>query len=60
MKSKMGRPKSDKPKSSQITVRLDDETLRKLDVIATKKSETRVQTIRTGIEKLYSEIIEKN
>lgn len=51
-----GRPKSDNPKATQLSVRLDDEILEKLDKVANKNSETRVQTIRRGIEKLYSEL----
>lgn len=56
MKPRMGRPKSDNPKSTQLSVRLDDETVRKLDEVAKANSETRVQTLRRGIEKLYSEL----
>ena len=51
-----GRPKSKKPKSTQLAVRLDDETLTKLDMVAKTNSETRVETIRRGINKLYSEL----
>lgn len=51
-----GRPKSDNPKSTQIAVRLDEQTLAKLDNVAKLNSETRVQTIRRGIDRLYSEI----
>lgn len=59
MSPRTGRPKSANPKSTQLSVRLDDETLRKLDMVAAKYSENRVQTIRRGIEFLYSEFIEK-
>ena len=51
-----GRPKSEKPKSTQLAVRLDNETLDKLDAVAKENSETRVETIRRGINKLYSEL----
>lgn len=51
-----GRPKTEKPKSTQLAVRLDNETLEKLDTVATKNSETRVETIRRGINKLYAEL----
>lgn len=54
--SPMGRPKSQNPKSNQITVRFDSETLKKLDESAKTLGETRVQVIRRGIEKVYSEI----
>lgn len=56
MSPRTGRPKSSNPKSIQLSVRLDDVTLMKLDEVATKNSETRVQTIRRGIETLYSEL----
>ncbi len=59
MSPQMGRPKSDNPKSTQLAVRLDNETLSKLDKVAKANSETRVQTIRRGIDKLYSEFEEK-
>lgn len=59
MSPRTGRPKSKNPKSTQITVRLDDETLEKLDEVAKSNSETRVQTIRRGINNLHSELKKK-
>lgn len=56
MSPRTGRPKSENPKSTQIAVRLDEETIQKLDTVASVNSETRVQTIRRGIDKLYSEL----
>lgn len=56
MSPRTGRPKSDNPKSTQLSVRLDNETIKKLDEVAKENSETRVQTLRRGIEKLYSEL----
>lgn len=56
MSPRTGRPKSDNPKSVQIAVRLDEDMLDKLDKVAESNSETRVETIRRGINKLYSEI----
>lgn len=56
MSPRTGRPKTEKPKSTQLAVRLDNETLEKLDTVATKNSETRVETIRRGINKLYAEL----
>ncbi len=52
----MGRPKSDNPKSTQLAVRLDKETLEKLDACAKIYGETRVQIIRRGIEKVFSDM----
>ena len=54
--AQMGRPKSENPKSTQLTVRLDKETLEKLDRVTQANHESRVQTIRRGIEKLFSEL----
>lgn len=52
----MGRPKSDNPKSTQLSVRLDKDALEKLDACVEAYGGTRVQIIRRGIEKLFSEI----
>ena len=52
MAPKMGRPKADNPKSTQLAVRLDDETLKKLDENAAHYNETRAQSLRRGIEEV--------
>lgn len=57
--AKMGRPKADNPKSTSLTVRLDDEVLAKVDEMAKAYSLTRVQVIRQGIECLYRHIKKK-
>ena len=56
MCAKMGRPKSEHPKSTCLTVRLDDETLNKLDAIAEINSVTRVEALRQGVDFLYNRI----
>ncbi len=56
MSPRTGRPKAENPKSTQIAVRLDNITLDKLDFVAQANSETRVETIRRGINTLYSEL----
>ena len=56
MSPQMGRPKSENPRKKQLGVRFDDEELRKLDEVAEHYNETRVESIRRGVEKLYSEI----
>lgn len=56
MSPRTGRPKSENPKSTQIVVRIDKDMVQKLDTVASANSETRVQTIRRGIDKLYSEL----
>lgn len=60
MSPRTGRPKSDMPKTKQLAVRLDEETLKQLDTIAKVNSETRVQTIRRGIKVLYSEYLQSD
>lgn len=56
MSPRTGRPKSKNPKAKQLGVRLDKETLDKLDVVSEYYKETRVASIRRGIEKLFSDI----
>ncbi len=56
MSPRTGRPKSENPKSKQLGVRFDDETLEKLDCLTEYYHETRVEVIRRGINKLFSEI----
>lgn len=56
MKPQMGRPKSDNPKLKQIGVRFDDELLAKLDYLVEHYKTTRVEVLRRGVEKLYSDI----
>lgn len=52
MSPKMGRPKVDNPRGTQVTARLTDEELRKLDENARHFKETRAQAIRRGIEEV--------
>ncbi len=56
MSPRTGRPKSDNPKEKQLGVRFNKEQLEKLDTVAEHYKETRVESIRRGIEKLYLEI----
>ena len=51
----MGRPKISNPKSNQLTVRLDDDIMEKLEESAKILNLTRVEVIRKGIEKVYSD-----
>lgn len=56
MAPRTGRPKSENPKSKQLGVRFDKETLDKLDYVAEHYKETRVESLRRGVEKLYSDL----
>lgn len=59
MSPRTGRPKSDTPKVKQLGVRFDKEDLDKLDCLAKYYDETRVEVIRRGVNKLYSELENK-
>lgn len=50
--ARMGRPKLDNPKDSQLTVRLDKETNELLKENAEHFQETKVESIRRGIREL--------
>ena len=52
----MGRPKYDNPKSINLSVKVDKETLDKIDEIATANSLTKGQVVRQGVELLYRHI----
>ncbi len=56
MSPRTGRPKADSPKIKQLGVRLDVETLDKLDTLAEHYKETRAEVLRRGIETLFSEL----
>lgn len=56
MSPRTGRPKSENPKSKQLGVRFNEEELKKLDAVSKHYNETRVESIRRGVGKLYSEI----
>ena len=56
MSPQIGRPKSDNPKGKPLGVRFYKESLRELDVVANYYNETRVESLRRGVKKLYSEI----
>ncbi|MFM9278145.1 ribbon-helix-helix protein, CopG family [Paenibacillus jiagnxiensis] len=53
---KMGRPPSDNPKSEKIEIRVDQETMSKLNAAAEKLNTTRSDIVRKGIEKVYDEL----
>lgn len=52
MSPRTGRPKAENPKSTDIKVRIDDETSRKLDEYCMAHSITRAEAIRRGIHLL--------
>ncbi len=52
----MGRPKIENPKSKQISVRLDNETFEKLEECSKTLNLTRVEVLRKGVDKIFSDI----
>lgn len=51
--AKIGRPKSENPKSNRFSIRLDDETQSKLDDYCDKHSISKGEAIRQGLQLLF-------
>ncbi len=51
---KMGRPKSESPKTSPVTIRLDQNDYNKLKTYAEMHSKTMTQVLLEGLEMVYS------
>lgn len=50
------RTKSDNPKDTMIRVRMDKETVQKLEACAEALNTTKSEVIRSGIERIYGEV----
>ncbi len=50
---KKGTKLTDKPKNNMLRVRVDEETLAKLDTVCDKTKKSRSEIIRNGIEEQY-------
>nr|DAT07974.1 MAG TPA: hypothetical protein [Caudoviricetes sp.] len=57
MSRKIGRP-TDSPKNIKLQIRVDDDTLKKLDDYAKRLQSTRSGVVRKGIE-LVGELLDK-
>lgn len=55
MSPKLGQKLTDTPKDKRIEIRMDKETLDKLDYLATEQNSDRSKIIRQGIEIQYEE-----
>lgn len=55
MSPRTGRPKSDNRKDTMLRVRMDKETVEKLDYLAEKQCSDRSKVIRRGIEIQYDQ-----
>ncbi len=53
-----GRPKVENPKNIQLKIRADKQTIKDLDFCCEKKSMTRSDVIRLGIQKVKHEVEE--
>lgn len=53
MSPKLGQKIKDNPKDKRIEIRMDDETVRKLDILANEQNVSRAEVIRQGIEIQY-------
>ncbi len=53
MSQKPGRPKSDNNKNTMLRVRIDEETVQKLEITSKKLSLTKSEVVRNGIESEY-------
>lgn len=54
-----GRPHKENPKDTRIQVRIDKQTLQKLDKCAEEKNTTRSEVIREGINLVNDELKKK-
>lgn len=54
-----GRPKLENAKDMRIGVRLDRETVEKLDEVAALRNESRSEVVRRGIEREYQDTKKK-
>ena len=55
----MGQKITDNPKDKRVEIRLDDETLEKLDYLVSEEDSDRSKVIRKGIEIQYNQKINK-
>lgn len=53
MSPKLGQKIKDNPKDKRIEIRMDDETVRKLDILANEQNVSKAKVIRQGIEMQY-------
>lgn len=56
---KKGTKLTDKPKDFMLRVRLDSETVNKLDTVCKEKSISRSEAVRDGIEQQYQKVKKK-
>lgn len=50
---KKGTKLTDNPKDYMLRVRMDNDTVKKLDTVCEKKKKSRSEVVRTAIEEMY-------
>lgn len=58
MSPRTGRPKVENPKSNDLKVRIDNDTMKKLDAYCSENNITRAEAVRKGIHILLGNKIE--
>lgn len=53
---KMGRPPSEKPKDKTLRIRVDEDTLKKLDDCIQKLETNRSEVVRQGIDMVHDSL----
>lgn len=59
MSPRTGRPKSDNSKDTMFRVRIDEETVNKLEFASKELNITKSEVVRNGIENEYQKAIKK-
>lgn len=59
MSPRTGRPKSDNSKDTMLRVRIDEETVQKLDITSKELGITKSEVVRNGIENEYQKVRKK-
>lgn len=59
MSPRAGQKLTDNPKDKRIQIRMDKETINKLDYLASEQNSDRSKIIRQGIEMQYNQISNK-
>lgn len=59
MSPRAGQKLTDNPKDKRIQIRMDKETINKLDYLVSEQNSDRSKIIRQGIEMQYNQIINK-
>lgn len=59
MSPRMGQKLTDNPKDKRIEIRMDKETVRKMDCLVSEQNSDRSKIIRQGIEIQYEQMSKK-